>query len=78
MISTMYKLVLEILGKIEIYKSCTKVCPETPVFTLATPVIDFIGRTEIGKGDHFWLPKSVRGNRFWRGTEIFVTRRAYV
>ena len=34
MISTIFKLVLEILGKIGIYKSRTKVCPETPVFTL--------------------------------------------
>ena len=30
----MFKLVLEILGKIGVYKSRTKVCPETPVFTL--------------------------------------------
>ena len=29
--------------------------------------------TEIGKGKHFWLPKSVRGTDFGRGTEIFIT-----
>ena len=29
--------------------------------------------TKIGKGDQFWQPKSVRGERFWRGTDFFVT-----
>ena len=40
MISTMFKLVLEILGKIGIYKSRTKICPETPVFTLHARIIN--------------------------------------
>ena len=40
MISTMFKLVLEILGKIGIYKSRTKVCPETPVFTLRSEITE--------------------------------------
>ena len=42
MISTIFKLVLEILGKIGIYKSRTKVCPETPVFTLPSVNVESI------------------------------------
>ena len=28
---------------------------------------------KLAKGDHFWLPKSVQGTGFDRGTEMFVT-----
>ena len=41
--------------------------------------IDFMHEeTEIGKGDHFWLPKSVQGtdfgDQFWQGDRNFLYR----
>ena len=29
------------------------------------------GGTKLARGDHFWLPKSVRGDRFWQGDRNF-------
>ena len=34
---------------------------------------NFTGGLKLARGDHFWQPKSVGGDRFWRGDKIYAT-----